>query len=141
MWELLNRRMKWKQNTNWFDKNKGNISPWRPKKGIALINQTLKEKWYKPATKQDIEVNYMHLMNFDEKDLKELATDKKQPMIIRILVKNMLSWKGFDVIEKMLDRWIWKAKQTVDTNLTWDVSITEFKIPYNSRMEEKKPKK
>jgi hypothetical protein len=36
--------------------------------------------------------------------LKALEVDKTKPMLIRILVKNMLSGKGFDIIEKMLDR-------------------------------------
>jgi hypothetical protein len=39
-------------------------------------------------------------------------------MLVRIIIKNMLSWKGFDVIEKMLDRWIGKPKQEIDNNIT-----------------------
>ena len=108
---------KWKNNTNGFDKNKGNIVPWRPKKGIALCNEQLKEAWYEPATKQDIETNYMSILNLEESKLKEMVNDTTQPMLIRILIKNMLSWKWFDIVEKMLDRWIWKAVQKDEVKL------------------------
>ena len=82
---------------------------WRPKKGIWLVNDDLKAKWYNPATKQDIELNYMSLLQLSQKELTELWKDESKPMLIRIIVKNMLWWKGFDIIEKMLDRWIWKS--------------------------------
>ena len=45
-------------------------------------------------------------------------------MLIRILAKNMLDKKGFDIIEKMLDRWIWKSVQKVQS----DVNITNRDI-------------
>lgn len=102
---------KWKNNINWFDKNPQNIIPWRPKKWISLVNSELAEKWYTPATKQEIEANYMALLQLEETELKKLLEDKTKPMLIRILVKNMLWWKWFDIIERMLDRWIWKATQ------------------------------
>jgi len=114
MWELIQKRMKGKANTNWFNKNPENIVSWRPKKGVWLVNDELKAKWYTPATKQDIELNYMSLLQLSQKELTELWKDESKPMLIRIIVKNMLWWKGFDIIEKMLDRWIWKAVQKVE---------------------------
>jgi len=117
MWELLNKRMKGKANTNGFDKNKGNIVCWRPKKGISLCNQQLKEAWYEPATKQDIEVNYMNLLNLEESELSKMQHDTKQPMLIRIIIKNMLWDRWFDVIEKILDRGIGKAVQKEESRL------------------------
>jgi hypothetical protein len=55
--------------------------------------------------------------------LKEMVNDKTKPMLIRILVKNMLWWKGFDIIEKMLDRWIGKATQKIEQEVKWDLHI------------------
>lgn len=95
----------------------------RPKKGIALCNAQLKEQWFEPATKADIEANYMSLLNVDEEILKEMAQDKKQPMLIRIIIKNMLWGKWFDIVEKMLDRWIWKAVQKEEINHAWNITI------------------
>ncbi len=96
---------------------------WRPRKGISLVNHELSEAWYKPASKQDIEVNYMSLLQLEEEKLKEFAIDKTKPMLIRILAKNMLDKKGFDIIEKMLDRWIWKAKITEEINFNWKLQL------------------
>ncbi len=104
----------------------------RPRKWISLVNEQLKQNGYDPATKSDIETNYMALLQLNEEELKALATDKEKPMLIRILVKNMLSWKGFDIIEKMLDRWIWKPKQTWDFTVKppseWTPDIDKIKI-------------
>jgi len=101
----------------WFKKWKSWNPKGRPKKGIALCNEMLTKKWYKPATRQDIEENYMHLMNLGEKELQEIKDDEKQPMLIKVLAKNILSEKWFDVVEKMLDRWIWKAVQRNEDRL------------------------
>lgn len=113
----------WKatQIKKWEVRNK----TWQPKKGISLVNAELKEKWYTPATKADIEENYMSLLQLEEDQLKEMVNDKTKPMLIRILVKNMLWWKGFDIIEKMLDRWIGKAVQKSEVDLTQKTIISE----------------
>jgi len=50
------------------------------------------------------ENDYYQLFNMNEGELKKLLNDKNQPMIIRIIIKNMLSGKGFDVVEKMLKK-------------------------------------
>jgi len=62
----------------------------RPKKGIASCNEQLVKEGYEPATKANIEANYMSLLNVEEDRLKEMANDKTQPMLIRIIIKNML---------------------------------------------------
>lgn len=69
---------------------------------------------YTPATKADIEANYMAMVQLNEKEMKEIAFDVTKPMLVRILAKNMLSGKSFEVIEKMLDRGIGKAIMYVD---------------------------
>jgi hypothetical protein len=124
-WEI--EHIKWKG----FDKNPQNINlNWRPKKGIWLVNDELKAKWYNPATKQDIETNYMSLLQLSKEELVELWKDESKPMLIRIIAKNMLWWKGFDIIEKMLDRWIWKAKSNLP-DIDWkDIKelVVKFEI-------------
>lgn len=109
---------KGKNGTNTFANRKEDINrKGQPRKGIALINNQLEELWYKPAKKVDIETCYMVLFQLEENVLLDLAKNKDKPMLIRILAKNLLSWKGFDTIEKMIDRWIWKPTQAIEERL------------------------
>jgi len=103
---------------------------WPPRKGISAVNEELKNKWYSPATKQDIEANYMAMLQLEEHELKAMIDDKTRPMLIRILAKNMLGWKGFEIIEKMLDRWIGKATQTNEHTWKdwWPILIKDFEV-------------
>ena len=122
-WWIAN--FKWKNWINTFKDRKEDINKkGRPLKWVWLINKQLDELGYSPATKFEIETCYMALLQLEEIELKKLLEDKSKPMLIRILVKNMLSWKGFDIIEKMLDRWIWKSVQKVQS----DVNITNRDI-------------
>jgi len=72
---------------------------------------------YSPATKQDIEANYMAMIQLTQQQLEAYGKDNTKPMIIRIIAKSMLSGKGFDVIEKMLDRAHGKATQREETSM------------------------
>jgi len=101
---------------HWWAINR--FEPWeswnpngKPKKIYSTINAELAKEWYPPVTKAQIEEGYMSMMNVDEEKLKEMVNDKKMPMSIRVIIKSMLSWKGFDIIEKILDRGIGKPDQ------------------------------
>lgn len=87
---------------------------WQPRKWISYVNEELNKAGYSPATKQDIEVNYMSMLQLPQSELMKLWNDNDKPMLIRILAKNILWWKGFEIIEKMLDRWIGKANQSIE---------------------------
>lgn len=72
---------------------------------MNAVNAELTKKGYEPARKSDIEAIYMQLVNLPQDMLEKLVKDKKQPMIVRIVIRNMLhSTKGFEILEKMLDR-------------------------------------
>jgi len=106
---------------------------WRPKKWVSLVNHQLKEMWYTPATKVDIEHIYLQLIQLTEEELKAKFLDKTQPMIVKIIASNMSkSDKNFDVLEKMLDRWIWKATQTIQAG----VIIAKASNPLEDRLKE-----
>ena len=76
----------------------------QPRKGISAVNAELKEKGYDPASKQDVNENYKQMLQLEESSLKELMGNKDKPMFVRIIAKALLSGKGFDIVEKMLDR-------------------------------------
>jgi len=86
----------------------------RPRKTINSVNKELEEQGIKPATANEIKDIYLRLINMEMAELKSLVEDLKQPALIRIVGKKILSDKGFDIIDKMLDRAIGRAQQAVD---------------------------
>ena len=88
----------------------------RPRKLITDVIKQLEELGIKPATKPDIQDIYMRLINVDIPELEKIVKDTTQPALVRIVGKNVLSGKGFDIIEKMLDRSIGKAMNSIDLN-------------------------
>lgn len=115
----------WKRNTNWFNKNPQNINrKWRPKKWVSFVNEELKKEGYTQVKKQDIIENYLSLINLPEEKLKTMVNDSTLPIFVRILIKNILSKKWFDIIEIMLDRAIWKAT-SINENINIDMKPFE----------------
>ena len=104
-----------KDNVNGFQKNPQNINRnGRPRKMIADVIAELEKQGIKAATKPDIQDIYMRLINIEIPELEQIVKDTMQPVLVRIVGKNILSGKGFDIIEKMLDRSIGKAEQKTD---------------------------
>jgi len=104
-----------KRNTNGFDKKPGNINTTGAnRKSIASVNVDLEANGYKAASKQDIIDCYLRLINIDLKELGAMVTGEEQPAMVRIVGKAILSGKGFDVIEKVLDRGIGKPQNTTE---------------------------
>ena len=88
----------------------------RPRKLITDVIKQLEELGIKPATKPDIQDIYMRLINVEIPELEQIVKDSTQPVLVRIVGKSVLSGKGFDIIEKMLDRSIGKAMNSIDLN-------------------------
>ena len=128
-----------KDNTNGFQKNPQNINrSGANRKSIASVNVDLEANGYKAASKNDIIDCYLRLINIDLNELKVMVIDESQPAMIRIVGKAILSGKGFDVIEKVLDRGIGKAKDEVITNGTLEIKqfdITKLYDAENSQTE------
>jgi hypothetical protein len=104
-----------KDNTNGFQKNPQNINrTGANRKSIASVNVDLESNGYKAASKQDILDCYLRLINIDLKELGTMVKDDEQPAMIRIVGKAILSGKGFDVIEKVLDRGIGRPDNKTD---------------------------
>ena len=104
-----------KDNVNGFQKNPQNINRnGRPRKMIADVIAELEKQGIKAATKPDIQDIYMRMINVEIPELEQIVKDTTQPVLVRIVGKNILSGKGFDIIEKMLDRSIGKAEQKTD---------------------------
>ena len=98
----------------------------RPRKTINSVNKELEEQGIKPTTANEIKDIYLRLINMEMAELKKLVEDLKQPALIRIVGKKILSDKGFDIIDKMLDRAIGKAQQQIEfNNITPTLNVTQ----------------
>jgi len=98
----------------------------RPRKTINSVNKELEEQGIKPTTANEIKDIYLRLINMEIAELKKLVEDLKQPALIRIVGKKILSDKGFDIIDKMLDRAIGKAQQQIEfNNITPTLNVTQ----------------
>lgn len=102
-----------------FDVNPQNINrTGANRKTIAAVNIDLETAGHTEASKQDIVSCYLRLINLPIPELEALVKNDNQPALIRIVGKAILSGKGFDVIDKILDRGIGKAMQTMDVSVT-----------------------
>lgn len=86
----------------------------RPRKTITTMLQQFRESGVQIPTTNEIKDAYLSLATMAEEDLKKIVSDKDSPMLLRICATNILSKKGFDIVEKMLDRAIGKATQKTE---------------------------
>ena len=86
----------------------------RPRKTISAVNVELEASGVTEATKQDITSCYLRLIQLSIPELEAKIKDSQQPALVRIVWKAILSGKGFDVIEKVLDRGIGKPDQKLE---------------------------
>lgn len=129
-WEITNF---WKNRwVGWFHNNPQNINKkWQPKKWIKLFIEKCEDAKIEPARKQDIEATYLSLINMTEKELLELKLDTKQPLIVQKLAEFILSSVDIDIIEKILDRWIWRPTQSVNTQMSWNIWLNPLSDKIN----------
>lgn len=93
-----------------FDKRPQNINrTGANRKTISKVNIDLEEAGATEASKKDITSCYLRLIQLTIPELKAKVKDSEQPALISIVGKAILSGKGFDIIEKMLDRSIGRA--------------------------------
>lgn len=92
-----------KKNLKPFKKGKSGNPKGRPKKLVTSILESLKEEG-EIVTRRMVTETYQVLLSLTQSQLTKIASDKEQPMLNRIVAKEMLGKKGFEIIEKMLDR-------------------------------------
>ena len=85
----------------------------RPKKFVSAVLDELKAEGYENIKRSQIVDVYETLLVLPESKLRDIVSGE-QPMIYRIIAKEMLSKRGFDVIERMLDRTQGKPTQALD---------------------------
>ena len=107
-----------------FKKGQSGNPNGRPRK---LISETIKEleaEGVKQTTTTEIKAVYLMLINLTIPELETRVKDSKQSALVRIVGKAILSGKGFEIIERMLDRSIGKAQQSIDHTTKGDKIIS-----------------
>jgi len=97
-----------------FKKGQSGNPKGTPHKSIRSVVDDMKAEGFSVPTASDIVEMYKTTMALNEEALKARINDKSQPMLLRIVAKNILGGKGFDIAERMLDRSIGRAAQTMD---------------------------
>lgn len=69
---------------------------------------------YKQPSQSEIVEICVLMLTFTEDDLRALSNNEEYPMIMRIIATRMIWERGFDAIEKILDRVIGKPRQSSD---------------------------
>jgi hypothetical protein len=86
----------------------------RPKKTINQILEQFNVEGYEIPTAAQVRDTYLYLTFMPQDELKKVVGDIDSPMLLRICAQNILSKKGFEIIEKMLDRAIGRATQRTE---------------------------
>lgn len=99
----------------------------RPKKLVSKVLDELKEEGEQVSKSQVFDI-YQIMISLTIPKLKEVAGDESKPALYRILAKEILGKKGFEAIEKMLDRANGKPMitQQIDQNVTGDTIKVVF---------------
>jgi len=97
-----------------FKKGQSGNPAGRPPKLIKHTIKELQAEGVEEASPTDIKACYLTLINMSIPALEQKVKDQEQSALVRIVGKAILSGKGFDIIERMLDRSIGRAQQSID---------------------------
>ena len=108
-----------------FKNNPQNINKnGAPPRLLSTITAELKAKGYERATANQVADAFETLMNVPEDELRKMVNEGKSPMSLRIVGKAMLTAKGWEVLQAMLDRAHGKAKLSMDVSEKVAVKVT-----------------
>lgn len=97
-----------------FKKGKSGNPQGRPPLTVQGICKQLKKEGYKEFGKVDVSKVYLYCMSMGEERMKELYKNKETPFIVRLCIHSLMSKKGFEYAEKMLDRALGKVGDKLD---------------------------
>lgn len=89
----------------------------RPRAITSDIIKQLTDAGFTPVKPLEVSDAFMVLLQLPEEQLKRCVTEAELPMFIRIVAKELLSSRGFEAVEKLLDRAHGRAKQTIDSTI------------------------
>jgi len=99
----------------------------RPRKLVNDIIKDMQDKGVKPVKPVDIVAAFESMLNMSLDELKDIKADEKASYFMRRVAGEMLTGRGYDIIERMLDRAHGKPKQSTD--ITTGGDKIEFTLP------------
>lgn len=76
----------------------------RPRKTIRTMISDFEKAGLIIPSNDEIGKMYLYIATLNEAELQSLLKDKEQPMMTRIIAKGVLSKKGLDVIDRIVNR-------------------------------------
>jgi len=92
------------RNNKPFKKGQSGNPNGRPRQLVGQVLYDLKEKGISPVSPDQVKGIYETLINCTIAEITEKAKDEQQSALVRIICKAILSGKGFEVLEKLIDR-------------------------------------
>ena len=95
------------------------LNPGRKKLTTKRVIDALEKDGYETVGEEDVKRAYMLLVGMPFEELSNIsnAQEKGLPAIFRITAKEILSDRGFDIIERMIDRSHGKSTQNVNVKV------------------------
>ena len=101
----------------------------RPRLLVSSVIKQMEDKGVESISQADVKATFLMLLNLEIPEIEEMVKDTRQPVIVRIVGKEMLGGKGFDIIEKMLDRAMGKADMNINSTVTNVIDLGSGKKP------------
>ena len=101
-----------------FKKGQSGNPKGRPPRLVSSVLKELQEKGHERVSKGAVRDVYEYLIGLNKEELTKLSKDKKTPMLFSVIAKEIIGKKGFEVIERMLDRAHGKASQSNEIELS-----------------------
>lgn len=86
----------------------------RPRKLVSHINKQLKEQGVEPVSDAQVKELLLLTFNLDEEDIKELAKDKSVPIVLRLMLRDIVSGDTARMRDFLFDRAFGKASQKTE---------------------------
>jgi hypothetical protein len=86
----------------------------RPPRMISTFIAELKAMGIEPVKPSQIVDTFEGLINMKQEQLKEIKDNEKNPYFLRRVAGEMMTSKGYEIIERMIDRAHGKPKQQTD---------------------------
>jgi len=92
----------------------GAEKPGRPPKLLKHVNEILKRKGFESVKPSQMAEAFELVLNLDEANVVELVKDKEMPFFLRIIGKKLLSNKGDEMLERVIDRVSGRPRMSID---------------------------